>query len=527
MGDGKSLEQDGWGDNSMKINQPVTQVEKNYGDEVEIISTTDLKGILRTANDDFVMMSGFEWEELKDRNHNIIRHPDMPPEAYADLWSHIKDNKPWMGIVKNRCKNGDHYWVDAFASPQYENGQVIGYQSVRVKPKREWVNRADKLYNKVMSSKSDEDKRRSTLADVKLTRMPTWACGICAKLGAAFAVTLLPVMIFFGFMSDLTLASLIGGYVATVALGLAGVKYVLRPLMRIVEQSKEVAVNPLAQYIYTGLNDEVGQLGYALQFSTAKLRTAIGRVRESSEVLEKSASEIASGNAELSQRTEEQASSLEETASSMEEMTATVRHNADNARQANQLAVSAREQAEKGGEVVGKAVNAMAEINNSSKRIADIIGVIDEIAFQTNLLALNAAVEAARAGEQGRGFAVVAGEVRTPAGRSAESAKEIKDLIEDSVSKVEQGTTLVDESGKTLEEIVGGVRKVTDIIAEMAASSQEQATGIEQVNKAVMQMDEITQQNAALVEEAADASHAMEEKTRMLSGLALQFKEER
>ncbi|MCW8987115.1 MAG: methyl-accepting chemotaxis protein, partial [Gammaproteobacteria bacterium] len=198
--------------------------------------------------------------------------------------------------------------------------------------------------------------------------------------------------------------------------------------------------------------------------------------------------------------------------------------NADNAHQANQLATSTRDQAENGGEVVSRAIHAMTEINSSSKKIADIIGVIDEIAFQTNLLALNAAVEAARAGEQGRGFAVVASEVRTLAGRSADAAKQIKGLIKDSVEKVQQGSELVDESGKTLEEIVSGVKKVTDIIAEIAASSQEQANGIEQVNSAVMQMDEMTQQNAALVEEAAAASSEMTGKVKLLSGLALQFK---
>lgn len=322
----------------------------------------------------------------------------------------------------------------------------------------------------------------------------------------------------------MNIAPLVGGYLVAVALGYAGIKYMLRPMMRIVEQARDVAQNPLAQYIYTGLNDEVGQLGYALQFSQAKLRTAIGRVRESSEVLENSASEIASGNYDLSQRTEEQASSLEETASSMEEMTSTVRQSADNARQASQLAASARDQAEKGGAVVGKAVDAMATINTSSRKISDIIGVIDEIAFQTNLLALNAAVEAARAGDQGRGFAVVAGEVRNLAGRSAESAKEIKALINESVANVDQGSELVDQSGQTLREIVESVKKVSNIINEMAASSEEQASGIEQVNKAVMQMDKMTQNNGALVQQAAAASQAMETKTRLLSGLAYQFK---
>ncbi len=228
------------------------------------------------------------------------------------------------------------------------------------------------------------------------------------------------------------------------------------------------------------------------------------------------AEEISQGNANLSQRTEEQASSLEETASSIEEMTSTVKQNADNAGQANQLAVAARDQADKGGSVVASAVRAMSEINESSKKIADIIGVIDEIAFQTNLLALNAAVEAARAGEQGRGFAVVASEVRSLAQRSATAAKEIKDLIQDSVKKVDEGSTLVTQSGQTLEHIVASVKKVSDIVAEIAAASQEQSAGIEQVNKAVMQLDELTQQNAALVEEAAAASESMADQARGL-----------
>jgi methyl-accepting chemotaxis protein len=243
----------------------------------------------------------------------------------------------------------------------------------------------------------------------------------------------------------------------------------------------------------------------------------VSQVKIAASEVTRGADEISQGNANLSQRTEEQASSLEETASSMEEMTSTVKQNAENAGQANQLALAAREQAEKGGAVVAKAVKAMTEINDASGKIASIISVIDEIAFQTNLLALNAAVEAARAGEQGRGFAVVATEVRNLAGRSATAAKEIKALIQDSVVKVGEGSNLVTQSGATLEQIVGAVKKVTDIVAEIAAASQEQSAGIEQVNKAVMQLDELTQQNAALVEEASAASQAMAEQARTLN----------
>jgi methyl-accepting chemotaxis protein len=249
----------------------------------------------------------------------------------------------------------------------------------------------------------------------------------------------------------------------------------------------------------------------------------VARVKTAANEVYRGAEEISAGNANLSLRTQEQASSLEETASSMEQMTTTVKQNADNAGQANQLAMAARDQAEQGGTVVGKAVHAMGEINESAKKIADIIGVIDEIAFQTNLLALNAAVEAARAGEQGRGFAVVASEVRNLAGRSATAAKEIKELIQDSVKKVDDGSALVTQSGHTLEQIVASVKKVSDIVAEIAAASREQSSGIEQVNRAVMQMDELTQQNAALVEQATAASQAMAGQSHGLNDLMARY----
>ncbi|SFD35878.1 methyl-accepting chemotaxis protein, partial [Pseudoalteromonas denitrificans] len=255
-----------------------------------------------------------------------------------------------------------------------------------------------------------------------------------------------------------------------------------------------------------------------------KLTEVIEQINTSATLVASGSEEISQGNADLSQRTEEQASSLEETASSMEEMTSTVRQNADNAKVANELAANTQDQAAQGGEVVQRAVTSMAEINDSSKKISDIIGVIDEIAFQTNLLALNAAVEAARAGEQGRGFAVVAGEVRNLAQRSAAAAKEIKELIRDSVSKVEDGTLLVNESGTTLQKIVTSVQKVTEMIADISVASEEQSSGIEQVNKAITQMDEMTQQNAALVEEASAAGESMAEQANGMRQLLTFFK---
>jgi methyl-accepting chemotaxis protein len=277
-----------------------------------------------------------------------------------------------------------------------------------------------------------------------------------------------------------------------------------------------VADGDLTREADAGLPGRFGELAANANGTVRQLAQVVGQIRAGSDAISTAAGEITSGNNDLSQRTEQQAASLEETASSMEELTSTVRQTADNARQANQLAIGAVDVASQGGDVVGKVVETMTAIHESSRKVVDIIGVIDGIAFQTNILALNAAVEAARAGEQGRGFAVVAAEVRSLAQRSAGAAKEIKQLITDSVAKVEQGNQLVDHAGKTMGEIVTSVKRVTDIIADISAASQEQSAGIEQVNQAITQMDESTQQNAALVEEATAAARSLEQQSEQL-----------
>jgi methyl-accepting chemotaxis protein len=295
------------------------------------------------------------------------------------------------------------------------------------------------------------------------------------------------------------------------------VRSISRALNYAMSLANEIAQGKLGHEVVVQGTDELAQLLSALRTMDERLVEIVADVRHGSDAVSTAAQQIARGNDDLSQRTQEQASSLEETASSMEEMTSTVKQNAENASHADQLARGAREQAERGGEVVAQAVTAMREINSSSRKISDIVSLIDEIAFQTNLLALNAAVEAARAGEQGRGFAVVATEVRNLAQRSAGAAKEIKQLINESANKVRTGTELVDQTGKALTDIVDSVKKVTDIVAEIAAASQEQSAGIDQVNNAVSQMDEMTQQNAALVEEASAAARAMHEQADELS----------
>jgi methyl-accepting chemotaxis protein len=300
---------------------------------------------------------------------------------------------------------------------------------------------------------------------------------------------------------------------------------ITNPLQGALEIAKRVASGDLGSHVKViAGKDEISELLKALKDMNDSLVKTIGQVRLGTETITVASCEIASGNADLSSRTEAQASSLEETASSMEELTSTVKQNADNARQANQLVVSASTVAVKGGEVVAQVVNTMGSIKESSRKIVDIIGVIDSIAFQTNILALNAAVEAARAGEQGRGFAVVAAEVRSLAQRSAGAAKEIKSLIDDSVEKVETGGKLVDDAGQTMDEIVNSVKRVADIMGEITAASQEQSSGIEEVNRAITQMDEMTQQNAALVEQAAAAAESMQDQAQRLAAAVSAFK---
>jgi methyl-accepting chemotaxis protein len=319
---------------------------------------------------------------------------------------------------------------------------------------------------------------------------------------------------------SLVCASLVIG----VLLGMMIAKMVARPLIQAVGVLKTVADGDLTKKLDIDTKDEVGQMALALNRAIESMRSTLDEVRGSADNVASSAQQLAASSEELSSGAQEQASNLEETTASMEEITSSVRQNADNAKQANQLVTASRESAEKGGQVVSAAVAAMGEINTASKRIADIITAIDEIAFQTNLLALNAAVEAARAGEQGRGFAVVASEVRSLAQRSATAAKEIKGLIQDTVRKVDAGSEMVNESGKVLLEIVASVKRVTDIVGEIAAASQEQATGVDQMSKAMTQMDQVTQANAAQTEELSSTAQALTGSAEELLGMVARFK---
>jgi len=331
----------------------------------------------------------------------------------------------------------------------------------------------------------------------------------------------------YALIRNVCVASIVAGLLFAMSFGFFLIRGISRSLDHAVRASNAVANGDLTVPIVVEGQDEVSKLLEALSVMKGNLAKVVSGVRKNSEGVAVASAQIAQGNSDLSSRTEEQASALEETASSMEQLSGTVKQNADNARQANQLALSASTVAVSGGEAVGRVVDTMKGINDSSRKIVDIIGVIDSIAFQTNILALNAAVEAARAGEQGRGFAVVASEVRTLAQRSAEAAREIKALISDSVERVEQGSVLVDEAGTTMNEVVSSIRRLTDLMGEISAASTEQSAGVSQVGEAVSQMDQVTQQNAALVEESAAAAESLKVQAEQLVSAVAVFKLER
>ena len=523
----------------MRTNLPVTNVEYILKDTETVVSKTDLHGNITYVNQDFVYISGFSEEELLGAPQNIVRHPDMPVEAFADFWHTIRSGKAWTGLVKNRCKNGDHYWVEANAAPLIENGQVIGYTSIRTKPSRDAVQAAEAAYRAVKAGDTSLKIQEGNAVRPSLLDRCCMNALDDLSLKSILVMATVSMVVLFGFVAvigwviaaetDHALAGWLEGAAAVgmplaVAFGILCHRLVVVPLDRTRIDIDRMSSGDLTGRIHASGTGEVQRMMQALRILQINIKLLVGQIKQGTEIVNAGAGEIASGNADLSSRTESQASSLEETASSMEELTSTVRQNAENAHQANQLVVSTAEVAVKGGEVVHQVVDTMASIKDSSKKIADIIGVIDGIAFQTNILALNAAVEAARAGEQGRGFAVVASEVRNLAQRSAGAAKEIKALIEDSVGKVDAGSELADEAGVAMNEIVTSVKRVAAIMSEIASASQEQSAGIEQVNQAVGQMDEITQQNAALVEEAAAASESMQVQAQKLADLVEVFR---
>lgn len=518
----------------MRLNLPVTNTEYPIDDDTLIVSTTDTKGRITYINSTFVEVSGFSEEELIGKAHNIVRHPDVPPEAFEDLWATLKQGLPWTGLVKNRRKNGDFYWINANATPLIENGQITGYLSVRTKASQTAIEQAAPAYQQILEGKAKNLKiEKGQIVRTDFIGKLQSFLKMTTRKRIALAMTIPALFLlavggigWWGLSQTQAPASLSSMIATITAAGIALIAYLaygmvkntLTPLQQAIDIANKLAGGDLTHKFSVNRSDEFGELLKALSQMGVNLRATVLDVQKNAASVRLATGEIASGNLDLSQRTEEQASSLEETASSMEELTATVRQNTDNSINANQIAMTASNITTKGGEMMQEVVTTMSSISESSSKIADIISVIDGIAFQTNILALNAAVEAARAGEQGRGFAVVATEVRNLAQRSATAAKEIKTLIDDSVRKVDQGAALVNETGKTMNEIVMAIKNLTEIMSDITSASKEQNTGIEQVTQAVSQMDEVTQQNAALVEQAAAAAASLEQQAYELVG---------
>jgi methyl-accepting chemotaxis protein len=526
----------------------------------------DLKGNILNANDNFCRAMGYVIDEIRGQHHRLFVDAETSMSAeYRTFWDKLARGEYDSGQYKRIAKGGREIWIQASYNPIYDmNGKpfkVVKYATDITEAKLKAANYEGQFAAISKAQGIIEFKLDGTILDANENFLNTVGYRLDEIKGRHHSIFVdrshRDSVEYRTFWEKLGRGEYEHGQYRRVGkdggeiwiqasynpiLDLNGKPFkVVKYCTNVGDQVRaarqlEVAVNQTREVVTAASNGDLsaripmdgkdGQLGELCSGVNAvidSMAAVVGQIQEASASIRTSAGEIATGNTDLSARTEQQAASLEETAASMEELTSTVKQNAENARQANQLAVGASDVARKGGQVVSEVVTTMSAINDASKKIVDIIGVIDGIAFQTNILALNAAVEAARAGEQGRGFAVVASEVRSLAQRSAAAAKEIKSLIGDSVDKVGNGTRLVEQAGRTMEDIVASVKRVTDIMAEISAASQEQSQGIEQVNQAITQMDEVTQQNAALVEEASAAARALQEQANALAESVAEF----
>ncbi|MEG6299277.1 methyl-accepting chemotaxis protein [Enterobacter hormaechei] len=482
----------------------VTQNEYPLDDDTTLMSTTDLHSYMTHTNDTFVQVSGFTLQELLGQPHNIVRHPDMPKAAFADMWYTLQKGEPWSGIVKNRRKNGDHYWVRANAVPMVRNGQMTGYMSIRTRATQDEVAAVEPLYKALNEGRCKKRIHKGLVVRKgwlgKLPAMPLrWRVrSVMAVLFAVMAATLVA--------SAAGWASLVAAAVVMLLGTLVFEQQIVRPVENVARQALRVATGERNSVQHLNRSDElgltlraVGQLGLMCRWLINDVSSQVVSVRDGSD-------RLAQGNEDLNDRTRQTVANVQQTVATMNQMAASVQSNSETAAEVDKLSMAASSAATQGGTVMQTVVKTMDDIADSTQRIGSITSLINDIAFQTNILALNAAVEAARAGEQGKGFAVVAGEVRHLASRSANAANDIRKLIDASASKVQSGADQVHAAGRTMDDIVEQVKNVTQLIAQISHATSEQATGLTELTLAVAELDGITQKNADLVEESAQIS---------------------
>ena len=501
---------------AMRNNQPVTQNGLKVPADQTLISVTDLKGRITYANKAFISMSGYANEELLGQPHNLVRHPDMPEEAFRDMWATLEAGHPWTGVVKNRRKNGDFYWVRANVTPMRDGDRIAGYLSVRTPPTEAEITACEALYTTMRQEaakghlvhvldkgevvRTDPISRLVRLAHPSVRQQLYWLVFWPAAIPLLLQALGLPLW-----------AGMLAGAATVVGAGVWAWHLLGSRLLEVVGRANRLAAGDLTEVHALNARGPIGDLQRAMAQMSLNVRTAVRDIRHEVGNLRGGTQEIAMGNNDMSQRVESQASSLEETAASMEEINGTVEQTSAAASEGAQLAADTLAMAQRSHDSVEAVSEAMAGIAASSRRIGDIIQVIEGVAFQTNILALNAAVEAARAGEAGRGFAVVASEVRALAQRTSGAAKEIRVLIEESRQRVDDGNTRAAEARTRVDEAMAAVDQVAQTLANIRLATTEQLAGTSQVAQSLSKMDGITQQNAAMVEELAAASQSLNE----------------